>query len=73
MSRIGKKAGSAAQGRHRLGRRPDRQGEGPQGRAQASSWSPEVDAAVGDDGITVTPRKEMERARADVGHVSARW
>ncbi len=34
MSRIGKKAGRAAQGRHRLGGGPDRQGQRPQGRTQ---------------------------------------
>ena len=46
--------------------------KGPKGELKVK-LVPEVEASIGEDGITVTPREDMDRARADVGHAAARW
>ena len=67
MSRIGKKAGRGPLRRHRQRRRPDRQGQGPEGRLAARAARrrrrPRWTAAQ----IKVDPRNETKRARSQWG------
>ena len=63
MSRIGKKAGPDPVGRHGEHRRPDRQGQGPEGRLQVV-LPDDVTVKMESGGVKVDPRNETKRARS---------
>ena len=67
MSRIGKKTSRGPVGRHRQRRGPDRQGEGPEGRARRSCCTTTSTVKLDDGRIKVDPRDETKRARAQWG------